>query len=239
MKLRTHAGDVALPGGIGSLYRTFLMEGKADEDEDVWTTARREAWEEIGLPENIAPPYNVEHLCRLRPHLSRHHLLVTPVVAYLSSSLPETHDPNKLVPYLDTEVSSLFSIPFEQFLRSTGREDGVRDWRHESRQIKWLGAEWIFHDFFATVVAWVKPEAVDAKEDTSPVPTEVLTRIWGLTARILIDACIIGYGRMPEFKHTEDLWDEKRIDAIVKFEPKMRSVIGKEQGVGFKRRYKL
>lgn len=217
----------------------FLTEGKANENEDVWTTARREAWEEIGLPENVAPPYNVEHLCRLRPHLSRHRLLVTPVVAFLSSSLPESHDPNKLVPYLDTEVSSLFSIPFEQFLKSTGREDGIRDWRHESRQVKWLGTEWIFHDFFATVTALVKPEAVDVGEDTSPVPTEILTRIWGLTAQILVDACTIGYGRMPEFKHTLGLWDESKIEAMTKFDENIGAIIGKRQGGDWKRHYKL
>ena len=200
--------------------------GRAEKDEDVWTTARREAWEEIGLPENVPPPYTVEHLCRLRPHLSRHHLLVTPVVAYLSSTSPETHDPNKLVPSLDTEVSSLFSIPFEQFLRSRGVEGGVQDWRHESRQIRWLGANWIFHDFFATVTALVKPEAVDVGEDSSPVPTEILTRIWGLTARILVDACIVGYGRLPDFKHTMDVWDENKIEAMIKYDPAMGSIIG-------------
>src|SRR5947207_455508 len=85
----------------------WLTAGRANEHENVWETARREAWEEIGLPLNIPPPYTLEHLCRLQPHLSRHLLLVTPVVAYLSSTLPETHHPSKLVPSLDTkEVSS-------------------------------------------------------------------------------------------------------------------------------------
>ena len=217
---------------------TDIVLGKADENEDVWTTARREAWEEVGLPENVPPPYTVEHLCRLRPHLSRHHLLVTPVVAYLSSTLPDTHDPNKLVPSLDTEVSSLFSLPFEQFLQSTGKEGGVHDWRHESRQIRWLGAQWIFHDFFATVTALVKPEALDVGEDPSPVPTELLTRIWGLTARILVDACIVGYGRMPDFKHTVDVWDERMVEAMIKHDPDMESIVGQRQGT-INRQYKL
>src|SRR5271156_602651 len=162
--------DAILRGG------TNWVSGRAERDEDVWTTARREAWEEIGLPENAPPPYTVEHLCRLRPHLSRHHLLVTPVVAYLSSTLPEPHDPHKLVPSLDTEVSSLFTIPFEQFLHSKSTEGGVHDWRHESREINWLGAKWIFHDFFATVTALVKQEGVEG----DPLPTKILARIWGL-----------------------------------------------------------
>jgi 8-oxo-dGTP pyrophosphatase MutT (NUDIX family) len=209
---------------------TDMFLGKANEGEDVWTTARREAWEEIGLPECVPPPYTVEHLCRLRPHLSRHQLLVTPCVAYLSSTLPQEYDPNKLMPSLDTEVSSLFSLPFEQFLRSTGHENSVRDWRHESRQITWLGAQWIFHDFFATVTALVKPENVGVGEDPGPMPTELLARIWGLTARILVDACIVGYGRLPEFKHTTDVWDEGMIQAMIKHDPGMAKIIGPKDG---------
>jgi 8-oxo-dGTP pyrophosphatase MutT (NUDIX family) len=218
----------------------LMCLGKANEHENVWETARREAWEEIGLPENIPPPYNVEHLCRLRPHLSRDQLLVTPVVAYLSSTLPETHDPNKLVPSLDTkEVSSLFNLPFEQFLRSSGKEAGIQDWRHASRQIDWLGAKWIFHDFFATVTALVKPEIVGEGDDSSPVPTKIFTRIWGLTARILVDACIVGYGRMPEFEHTVDVWDETKIDAMIKFDKKMASIVGRKVDGINQREFKL
>jgi hypothetical protein len=185
------------------------------------------------LPENIPPPYNLEHLCRLRPHLSRHQLLVTPVVAYLSSSLAQTHDPSKLVPSLDTkEVSSLFPLPFEQFLRTSGHEMGVQDWRHDSREINWLGTQWIFHDFFATVTALVKPEAMEGtvsngrELDASPVSRKIFTRIWGLTARILVDACIVGYGRMPEFRHTVDLWDEGKIEQMIRYDRKLEGIVG-------------
>lgn len=160
-------------------------------------------------------------------------------MAYLSSTLPETHDPNKLVPALDTEVSSLFYLPFEQFLRSNGTDGGVQDWRHESRRIKWLGTQWIFHDFFATVTALVKPEVVGDWEDPSPVPTQILARIWGLTAQILVDAAIIGYGRKPEFERTSDLWDENKIESMIRHDPSMEQIIGKRREGGPKRSYKL
>ena len=179
----------------------------------------------------------VEHLCRLRPHVSRHHLLVTPVVAYLSSTQPQTHDPSKLVPSLDTkEVSSLFDVPFEQFLRSSGYDElGVEDWRHESRQINWLGAKWMFHDFFASVTALVKPEG----EGMNPVPQRILARIWGLTARILVDACIVGYGRMPDFEHTTDVWDSSTIDAMIKHDKSMAAIVGRKQDGNAPRESKL
>jgi hypothetical protein len=157
------------------------------------------------------------------------------VVAYLSSTLPETHDPHKLVPSLDTEVSSLFTIPFEQFLHSKSTEGGVHDWRHESREINWLGAKWIFHDFFATVTALVKQEGAEG----DPLPTRILARIWGLTARILVDACIVGYGQMPDFPHTMDLWDDAKIDAMIKYDPSMAAIVGSRKEEGYQRQHKL
>jgi hypothetical protein len=81
----------------------------------------------------------------------------------------------------------------------------------------------MFHDFFATVTALVKSE--DPEED--PIPTRILARIWGLTARILVDACIIGYGRMPDFEHTTDVWDENTICKMIKHDRNMASIIGK------------
>jgi len=116
----------------------------------------------------------------------------------------------------------------------------VQDWRHDSREINWLGAQWIFHDFFATVMALVKPEAVNGEgEDPSPRPTKIFTRIWGLTARILVDACVVGYGRMPEFKHTVDLWDESKIEQMIQYDKKLGNIIGKRKDGGYRVESKL
>ena len=72
------AGQAALPGG------------KADTlAETPFTTARREAFEEIGLPledKELPPGYTVEHLTELPANLAMTELGVRPCVAYLNTS---------------------------------------------------------------------------------------------------------------------------------------------------------
>lgn len=68
--LSSYAGDTALPGG------------RVDkEDATLEETARREAFEEIGLPRDKR---RVPLLCILPPFLARSHLIVTPVVVLIT-----------------------------------------------------------------------------------------------------------------------------------------------------------
>ncbi|KAJ6537858.1 NUDIX hydrolase domain-like protein [Mycena capillaripes] len=96
--LRSYAGDTSLPGG------------KVDpEDRTIEETARREAFEEIGLPPD---KLKVPLLCILEPFLASNHLIVTPVVVLILD--------NTLRPILNTaEVSALFSHPLASFLSSS------------------------------------------------------------------------------------------------------------------------
>ncbi|KAF7325257.1 Nudix hydrolase 15, mitochondrial [Mycena venus] len=96
--LRSYAGDTSLPGG------------KVDpEDRTIEDTARREAFEEIGLPRN---KLKVPLLCVLSPFLATNQLIVTPVVVLILD--------NTLRPILNaSEVASLFSHPLASFLSSS------------------------------------------------------------------------------------------------------------------------
>ncbi|KAJ6496210.1 NUDIX hydrolase domain-like protein [Mycena sanguinolenta] len=96
--LRSYAGDTSLPGG------------KVDpEDRTIEDTARREAFEEIGLPRN---KLQVPLLCVLEPFLSSNDLIVTPVVVLILD--------NTLQPILNSsEVAALFSHPLASFLSSS------------------------------------------------------------------------------------------------------------------------
>lgn len=104
--------------------------------------ARREAWEEIGLPmddSKLPAPFRIEHLCYLPLNLARTELVVRPCVALLHANLPPISTssitaPNTaappiptveetLIPRLDAkEVAAVFSAPFRNFLRATDEQ---------------------------------------------------------------------------------------------------------------------
>jgi 8-oxo-dGTP pyrophosphatase MutT (NUDIX family) len=119
--------------------------GRADTlQETPFQTARREASEEIGLPEDegepsILPPFRVEHLCELPANLAKTELVVRPCVALLHGYDPVTGleaDPEvSLIPKLDArEVAAVFTAPFRDFLSIT--ED-----------VEWYRGSWsLWHD---------------------------------------------------------------------------------------------
>ncbi|KAK7541034.1 uncharacterized protein J3D65DRAFT_617239 [Phyllosticta citribraziliensis] len=119
--MKNYAGHAALPGG------------KADSAaETPWETARREAFEEIGLPMSDAKlpwPWRVEELCQLPTNLARTELGVRPCVAYLAKDLTRPTGQlgpagittgtagEALIPRLQAnEVAAVFTAGFHNFL---------------------------------------------------------------------------------------------------------------------------
>ncbi|XP_051130290.1 nudix hydrolase 15, mitochondrial-like [Andrographis paniculata] len=99
MKLSSHPGDVALPGGK-------MDEGDADDT----ATALREAMEEIGLEPSL-----VRVVANLEPFISSNLLRVVPVIAIL----PRVDD---FKPVLnEDEVDAIFDAPLAMFLEEDGR----------------------------------------------------------------------------------------------------------------------
>ncbi len=85
--LRSHAGQIALPGG------------RADPGERPWETALREAQEEVGLDPGL-----VELAGLSDPFWTRTGYLITPVVGFVRPDF--TLDPNP------EEVADVFEVPF-------------------------------------------------------------------------------------------------------------------------------
>ncbi|CAM6039949.1 unnamed protein product [Sphagnum compactum] len=107
-QLSSHSGEVALPGGK-----------RDEEDEDDIATALREAKEEIGLE-----PSQVRVVAVFEPFLSKHLLIVTPVVGLLP-------DKSKFEPIANpSEVESVFDVPLEMFLKDEAHRYEDLSWRN-------------------------------------------------------------------------------------------------------------
>ncbi|KAL8526610.1 hypothetical protein ACS0TY_015712 [Phlomoides rotata] len=109
MKLSSHPGDVALPGGK-------MDEGDVDDS----ATALREATEEIGMDPGL-----VRVVANLEPFISSNLLRVVPVVGLLSRV-------DDFMPVLNAdEVDAIFDAPLEMFLEEDGRHKCVeKEWEN-------------------------------------------------------------------------------------------------------------
>lgn len=100
-RLRTHAGQVAFPGGR-------LDEG----DPDVVAAALREAEEEIGLPPDV-----VDVIGTTDPYRTRTGFAIVPVIGVIPPDLP-------FVPH-EHEVDSIFEVPLAYALDPARRTEHV------------------------------------------------------------------------------------------------------------------
>ncbi|KAJ4345753.1 8-oxo-dGTP diphosphatase [Didymosphaeria variabile] len=244
--LRNYAGQAALPGG------------KADTlDEKPFETARREAYEEIGLPTTdtkLPPGFRVEHLCELPTNLARTELGVRPCVAFLcpsttSSTSSEGQDAGdveeKMIPRLDPkEVAAVFTAPFAQFLQKdwTRKELGPQNsagkphsW-YRGTWTDWHESRWRMHNFYIpkppsspttlrrntsvysqhTQKSQGMPEGDDPRPEPTPFEDLQNFRVFGMTARILVDASRVAYGEEPLFEHNSHFGDEEMIGRLLK-----------------------
>lgn len=99
----------------------------------------------------------------------------------------------------ETEVASLFTVMLERFLHSTypHRIPGTdrfeeKEW-HTGQLLDWNGRGWWAQEFMAPV--WEKA-------------TLRTYRVWGMTARIMVDTARIAYGHDPEFPYNTEFGDE-------------------------------
>ncbi|KAG0268646.1 hypothetical protein DFQ27_006148 [Actinomortierella ambigua] len=170
-KLRTNAGEAACPGG------------KMDpEDSDLIATALREAHEEVGLD-----PSECEILTILTPTLSRHLLVVTPVVCFCPNMT--TKDIQRLCPN-PGEVSVIFTVPLETFIRPA---EGTYDFF----DVNWLNSIHRMHRFGGCGGHNFLLEADYTVDD----PAEHRGwSVFGMTAEVMVDVARIGYKTEPTFE---------------------------------------
>lgn len=115
--MRTHAGQVAFPGG------------RIDPGEDASAAAMREAWEEIGLP-----PSSVQLWGAADEYRTITSYAVTPILGLVPPDLD-------LAPHED-EVADLFEVPLSFLLDRSNQQRMSGDYRGQVRhyyQIDWNG----------------------------------------------------------------------------------------------------
>ncbi|EPQ58856.1 hypothetical protein GLOTRDRAFT_69833 [Gloeophyllum trabeum ATCC 11539] len=173
--LRSFPGDTSLPGG------------KVEpQDRTIEDTARREAFEEIGLPMDR---HKAPLLCVLEPFMARDQLIVTPVVVLILD--------NTLRPILNrSEVTSLFSHPLAAFLSSES------PFPHDPET-----TELPYHSYDDINWRWGRYSQSGEKERKIRMHRFLTGReaggvkpVFGLTAAILIEVATIGYAQEPEFE---------------------------------------
>ncbi|KAJ7478180.1 NUDIX hydrolase domain-like protein [Mycena latifolia] len=193
--LRSYAGDTSLPGG------------KVDpEDRTIEDTARREAFEEIGLPRN---KLKVPLLCILEPFLASNQLIVTPVVVLILD--------NTLRPILNAaEVAFLFSHPLSSFLSSSPpfptEPELIEVSYHTSSDWTYPGPNGI-------------PRTSRAHRFLTGREAGGIKPVFGLTAAILIQAASIAHARVPDFEvmHPDGQTSEERIAWAVLSNPAFKA----------------
>ncbi|EJU04860.1 hypothetical protein DACRYDRAFT_93283 [Dacryopinax primogenitus] len=168
--LRSHPGQTALPGG------------KVDPGEkDPFTTARREAFEECGLP--LSHPA-IQDITLLPPFLSQYKLIVTPCVSLLT----DLHVLDTLIPNVG-EVDHCFFHPLAAVLdpsvmiEETVADKGSEDWPYEEEHHNTSDRAWLWDSVYRM-----------HRFRSSHTPVK------GLTADILLLTAEIAYHRKPVFQ---------------------------------------
>ena len=153
---------------------------------------------------------------------------------------------NILIPRLDAkEVAAVFSAPFHSFLRtslpdSTGQEDisGTKtiDFPQPSRPwyagswMTWYSTDWRMHNFHVPLSYRLVTKPRSKKQEPLPAmpygdhkfapsdPLEGLDsfRVWGMTARIMVDAARVAFGEDPEFEHNSHFGDEEVVGKLLR-----------------------
>ena len=236
------------------------------DQESPWDTARREAFEEIGLAmseDKLPQGYTVEHLAELPTNLAMTELGVRPCVAFLKTPAPsprnQTPDAARdFLPKLDAkEVAAVFTAPFHNFLSEKDEDPAQRrvegDW-YKGSWHSWNDTAWRMHNFSVPVTSSTSFLAKRQESYADPRPSsgsgsgaseskkpaggkgsgmqpalprsfyrvsgdalaQPRYRVFGMTARILVDAARVAYGEEPQFEHNSHFGDEEMIERLIR-----------------------
>jgi len=192
--LSSYAGDTALPGGMID-----------DDDKTIEDTARREAFEEVGLPQDKE---KLPLLCILDPFVTGNEVLVTPVVVLILD--------NTLKPVLNApEVDTLFSHPLASFLSTAfpERAEPRGPFLEAEAHAETAAVELQYYTYNDVPWPWPNHPSTSSTDSAGSTGGHVVRMhrfltgreaggikpIYGFTAAVLIRTAAIAYGRPPDF----------------------------------------
>jgi hypothetical protein len=126
------------------------------------------------------------------------------------------------------EVAAVFTAPFYNFLKATdemehaseaAQEFGVETTASRAQFYRgawtdWHESHWRMHSFHVPIagqnVSWASP-ATSTSRDEMP-----RFRVFGMTARILVDAARLAFAQEPDFEHNSHFGDEDMIGRLLK-----------------------
>ena len=119
----------------------------------------------------------------------------------------------------------------------TNSKGGAHSW-YRGTWTDWHESRWRMHNFYmpkpppsaspsqlrsnasnteprGNVPSRRQPEGDDPRPEPTPFEDLQNFRVFGMTARILVDAARVAYGREPEFEHNSHFGDEQMIDRLL------------------------
>ncbi len=142
-----HKGQVCFPGGVYD----------AEDDEDLWQTAVRETYEEIGVEARYITPVGP-----LNPLVTPSGYIVYPYVGLLEGQVSWQTNPH--------EIAEIFSVPLHHL--------------KDRNNLKFVKRSPILEDFSQKLPPEIRVLFENGYED--PLFTFKNHEIWGATARIII-----------------------------------------------------
>jgi hypothetical protein len=144
------------------------------------------------------------------------------------------------------EVAAVFTAPLHNFLRKEWEGEGPAPVQKDGRPEKWYRGSWAdwhesrwrMHNFYmprpprpslfhnplnASPPSSPEPSSHgalpsgdDPRPESSALDSLTTFRVFGMTARILVDAARVAYGEEPEFEHNSHHGDEEMIARLLK-----------------------
>ncbi|QDS77510.1 hypothetical protein FKW77_000560 [Venturia effusa] len=147
-----------------------------------------------------------------------------------------------IIPQLDArEVAAVFTAPFRSFLKQSHGLDHVSENAegygvettaspaqfYRGAWTDWHEARWRMHSFYIPVrdqvVTWSTQGLMANGADKEPAEHKLTAqgdmerfRVFGMTARILVDAARLAFAEEPEFEHNAAFGDEDMIGRLLK-----------------------